>query len=164
MAKHPGGRPSKYDPKYCQEIVEFCDIPAFKTIQIVTTGKNDYEKVEEKEVANPPPFITAFARKIGVSMDTLNEWTRVHPEFSDAFKKAEQIRNEIIITNGIKGLYNPAFAIFTMKNVTDWRDQSPAPTVIHNHFTNVLQQIRAMDENKPQEIKPRASVLEALRD
>lgn len=123
-APRPGeGRPSKYDPKYCEEIISFFSIEHYHTIKIVTTGKNDYEKVEEKEVANALPFLSGFSRKIGVNTDTLHEWKRVHPEFSDAFTRAKELQAEMLHGNTLKGLYNSQYGQFAAKNITEWRDK-----------------------------------------
>jgi len=57
----PAGRPTKYDPKYCDEIIEF-----------MKDGRS----------------IVAFAAHIEVADVTLYEWKKVHPEFSRAIKVA----------------------------------------------------------------------------
>ena len=41
-------------------------------------------------------------------------------EFSD---KAKDLQKEVLIQNGMAGLYDKTFAIFTAKNVTDMRDK-----------------------------------------
>ena len=58
----PAGRPSLYDPSYCDLAIEY--------------GMQGMNKTE-------------IAVEIGVHKDTLYEWIKVHPEFSDAIKKAE---------------------------------------------------------------------------
>lgn len=59
--KNPIGRPSKYDPKYCEEIVEF-----------MSSGASFIE----------------FAHHIGVVDSTLYEWAEKHEDFSRAKKRA----------------------------------------------------------------------------
>ncbi len=117
------GRPSKYKPEYCQEIIKYFDIEHYKIIQIKTKGKN-FEKIEEKEVANSLQFISGFARKIDVNVDTLREWKANHPEFSAAFTRAKELQHEMMVNNASKGLYNPNFLIFAMKNMHEWRDRT----------------------------------------
>lgn len=59
----PAGRPSDYDPSYCDVVIE-----------LGAQGK-----------------VTAqIGAAIGVTKQTLHEWARVHPEFSDAFDLARQ--------------------------------------------------------------------------
>jgi len=108
--KHPGGRPTKYLPEYCEQIIKFFN-------------KKPYRKRAGKEEANPPPLFIRFAIKIGVSYETLQEWRRVHTEFSDAYKKAKKMQEAIMIEGAIAGHYVPVFTIFAMKNMHQWRDK-----------------------------------------
>ena len=63
--KHPGGRPTKYDPKYCEEVLRM--------------GAQGYSVVE-------------MAAEIGVKRDTLEtNWPDKHPEFLEAFTQAMQL-------------------------------------------------------------------------
>lgn len=58
------GRPSKYDPAYCEQIIEL--------------GKQGMSVVE-------------MACEIGVARSTLEEaWPAAHPEFSEAFVRARE--------------------------------------------------------------------------
>jgi hypothetical protein len=97
----PGGRPTKYKKKYCTEIIEF---------------------MAEGYTA------TAFAGHIGVNFDTICEWTKQHPEFSEARKQGQAACEKYLITMG-KGLMtgrikgNPTPWIFMMKNICGWRDK-----------------------------------------
>src|SRR4051794_40772155 len=62
---HPAmavGRPTKYDRRYCDDIVAFC--------------RHGYS-------------ITAFAGHIGVARSTIQEWAGAHEEFSAAVKAAK---------------------------------------------------------------------------
>ena len=98
------GRPSKYKPEYCESIVKWFE-----------------EQVQAKEL----PFLSKWARTVaGVCEDTALEWTKQHEEFSLAYKKVKEIQKEFLIKGGLTGLFNPTFAIFTAKNITDMRDQT----------------------------------------
>jgi len=123
MAKPGPKGPSKYRPELCDELLEFFDIPHSRVIKTVTTGKGDFGKVEEKEVANDLPHFVTFAQKIGVSVETLNAWTKTYPEFSEAYSKAKLINERMLASNALKGLYNATFAIFMAKNKFGWRDE-----------------------------------------
>src|SRR3990167_9869523 len=124
MANKPRGRPTKYDPKYCEEILKYFDIePHFET-PVITTYKDGTTKEEVKFIPSDLPTLAGFAKQIGVHRDTLNQWEKAHKEFSDAIKKAKACQEHILVTNGLKGLYSPAFAIFTAKNVINWKDKT----------------------------------------
>lgn len=58
----PAGQPTKYDPKYCAEIIEF-----------MAQGKHPAQ----------------FAARVGVSKSTIYKWAIDNPEFSDAFEIAK---------------------------------------------------------------------------
>jgi len=123
MAKNKGGRPTKYKPEYCDELMKYFDIePHFET-PVVTTDKkgNIVEKVTFLPV--DLPTLAGFARKIGVHRDTINQWSQDHPEFSDAIKKGKECQEYILVTNALKGGYNPTFSIFLAKNVFGWTDR-----------------------------------------
>ena len=62
--KHPGGRPSKYTKTMCTAAVE--------------AGKQGMSVPE-------------IAAELDVSIQTLYEWSGVHPEFSEAFTRAQQL-------------------------------------------------------------------------
>jgi len=103
------GRPTKYKPEYCQKITQYFDI-------------KPYVKKDKTLKANDLRFLSKFARSIHVTHDTLLEWTKVYPEFSEAFKKAKALQMEHLVTNGLRGLFNTTFAIFAAKNMIGWRD------------------------------------------
>jgi hypothetical protein len=96
------GRPSKYDPSYCQGLVD--------------------------HMKQGLSFET-YAAVIGVNQDTLHEWVKVHPAFSEA-KKEGRIQSQLKweqfglagMAGKIKG-FNSAVYIFNMKNRFAWRDQ-----------------------------------------
>ena len=122
----PGGRPTDYKPEYCEEILKYFRISVTRQEVVKKIYKKD-GTVEEVlgDVPNDIPLFEGFAVDIAdVCMETLEEWKKVHKEFSLAFKKCKLLQKRFLITNGIKNLYNPAFAIFTAKNITDMRDQT----------------------------------------
>lgn len=130
-----GGRPTKYDPKFCKEIVEhFINDPYTK--QIISTDTNtenttneegeDQEKIKEKIeyklIANKLPTLEGFAREIGVSKTTILEWAKVHEEFAFALQEAKALYKNFLIQNGLLGLYASNFAKFVAINTTDMKD------------------------------------------
>ena len=100
--KHAGGRPSKYDPKYCAEVIEF-----------LAKGHS----------------VTAFAGSIRVSRSTVFNWADTNPEFLDALKvgqaRATQFWEAILANVATSGKGNATAAIFGLKNRApeDWRDR-----------------------------------------
>lgn len=104
------GRPSKYDPKYIEEMRAFFN--------------RDYtQKKHGKTEACDFPSIARFAVNIGVNKTTIYEWAKNHPEFSNALKECQEIQEDIIVNNSLKGTYNGSFAQFLLKNNYGYRDK-----------------------------------------
>lgn len=121
--KHAGGRPTKYEPEYCQEIIDFFSVEPTREVDVVTTFKNGTTKESTEERPNHIPFFADFADKIGVNGDTIVEWAKRHEEFSAAYMRAKALQKQHLITCGLLGLYNSKFAVFTAINITDMRDK-----------------------------------------
>jgi hypothetical protein len=103
--KRSVGRPSKYDPAYCQRVIELA------TSEGLSWG--------------------ACAGEIGVSRQTLTAWADAHPEFLDA-KRISEARSQLFWERKLskladKGSAGPGAStaiIFALKNRArdDWRD------------------------------------------
>jgi DNA-packaging protein gp3 len=125
MAKKQVKDKSLYKPEYAEQLIEyFSEAPYREVMKTVVTKLGDAIEVPTTE-ATDFKSLAAFANKLGVHRDTLHEWSKVHPDFSDAYKRAKQYQEEFLSVNGNKGLINPAFSIFTAKNVLQWRDKQP---------------------------------------
>lgn len=127
--KHAGGRPTKYDPAYCESIISFfsADPIIYKDITITHKDGSTIDKTEME--AAPTPFLTAWCKSIGINIDTVHEWARKYPQFSVAYKRAKQLQREFVVETALKGVHNGNFSIFMMKNVCKWQDkEDPAWT------------------------------------
>ena len=127
VVKNAGGRPTKYDPKYCDMLIEFFDRKPYEHVMTVNDdgGKCVATNKHGAPVMSPCEFPTfeRFAYSIGVHRETLRNWCETNGEFFAAYKKAEMLQKDILIQNGLMGAYEKTFAIFTAKNVTDMRDR-----------------------------------------
>lgn len=96
------GRPSKYDPSYCDLLVEHMRAGA---------------------------SVTSFAAEIDVARSTINEWAAVHPEFSEALSrgKAKCLAwwERTARTTAASGAGSATMIVFGLKNMgeEDWRDK-----------------------------------------
>lgn len=97
------GRPSRYDPSYCELAIE-----------LGATGKSK----------------TQIAAAIGVVRDTLSNWAAANPEFAQAMKFAKELEmawwESVGQTNMTRSGFNATAFIFQMKNRfrEDYRDSS----------------------------------------
>lgn len=99
-----GGRPTKYDPAYCDLVVEHCK-----------TGAS----------------LTSFAASIDVCRATITVWSEDHAEFLAAVKRAKAHCAAWWEQNARKGMtgeskdVNATLCIFGLKNMAaeDWREK-----------------------------------------
>lgn len=103
--KRPVGRPSLYDPAYCDAVIAH-----------MAEGAS----------------ITSFAASVDVARSTINEWMEQHAEFSEAVRRGkakcaawwEERGRSIALAGGGPGA--STLAMFGMKNMggDDWSDQT----------------------------------------
>ena len=88
---NPVGRPTKYDPAYCGQVIEF-----------MSGGYS----------------LTAFGGEILVARSTLNEWINNHPEFSEAVAIGQAKRTGTLEKTLLQGETGPKVTahIFALKN------------------------------------------------
>lgn len=113
-----------YRPEYCEKMIEYFE--SVEKVRIVTetmTWKNGEVREIEKEIPNPPPQFSEYARSIGVTHRKLKAWAKDHPEFSEAYTTCEEIFKEFLIANGLTGNYPGQFTTFVAKNETDMKDE-----------------------------------------
>ena len=132
--KNLGGRPSKYNPAYCEQLIQYFSIKPYRRYvksEKITTKKNGTVDVwrEYGYMPNDMPMLSGFARKIGVYHGTLIEWAKKeneekYPGFSIAYNTAKELQKAFLASIGLKGFAPPASFIFVTKNVTDWKDKA----------------------------------------
>ena len=101
------GRPTKYIPEVIYPIIE------------------SYLESCSKEQTELPTT-EGLAQKLGVNTDTLFEWNKKHPEFSEYLKRlADKQRNQLM-NDGMYGgkEVNASMAIFLLKAIHGLKDNS----------------------------------------
>lgn len=107
MDKKPVGRPTKYDESFCEQVIDY--------------GKQGLS-------------LTQIAFELDIHKDTLYDWKKSKPEFSDALKKARDyaqgfwenaLKQAALGTNPEGVTPNPTLMIFQMKNrfPDEWREK-----------------------------------------
>ena len=99
----PRGRPTKYRKEMCDQLVE-----------LMAEGRSK----------------TAACAELGITTETLYQWAKNKPEFSDAVKRAEHAcaqwweeKGREAMNGKIEGFNATAFVWMT-KNVLNWRDKT----------------------------------------
>lgn len=124
MEESKPGQPTKYRSEYCKKLLDYFNIKPYETITRKITSKTGNVMEVTENVANDMPTLAGFAITIGIHRETLLNWTKDYPEFFDAYKMAKEYQENFLAVNGNRGLINPAFGIFTAKNLIGWKDKT----------------------------------------
>lgn len=130
----PIGRPSKYDPKYIDQMYkyfggELTQKVDTESVEYIGKGKKNKKIITRTEILpRDLPTFEMFAHKIGVHYRTLHEWSQPdnkekYPGFLKAFEDCKSLQKDFLIQNGLHGRYNPNFSKFVGINVTDMVDR-----------------------------------------
>ncbi len=119
------GRPTKYKPEYCQQIIDyFSNNDAYEILE------HESDETRRKAFLNRPITMYGFAQKIGVDADTVANWANekdengvlVNPDFFGSYKAALSMQAKQIIEGGLAGVYNSNIAQLMLKNHHGYRD------------------------------------------
>ena len=91
----PAGRPTLYSEEILVELRKYI--------------------LRSKDAEYNLPTKEDFAGLIGVNTDTIQEWQKVHEEFSVAIKELEQLQKHRLMSNGLISKFHPTMAIFLLK-------------------------------------------------
>lgn len=117
------GRPSKYDPKFCEGIIEHFSVAHTKTGVVQKTTDKDGKVTEvEKTTGNDFPTIAGYCAKLMISKQTLHRWVGKHKDFSDAYQIAKCLQEDMLANNALSGAYPGSFPQFFAKNQLDYED------------------------------------------
>ena len=122
--KRKVGRPTKYKPVYCKKLLDHFTVNPHKTITKEIKTKSGAIIKEEKLIPADPPFLTVFAKQIGVSRTRLFDWAKEHAAFRNAMTRAKELQEEMIAKNALLGLYDGGFAFKTLVNTAGWRGET----------------------------------------
>jgi hypothetical protein len=105
------GRPSEYDPAFCDRAAEY--VAQCKTI-----------RKEDGALLVDLPKIEGFAKFLGVSKQTLHNWSEAHPEFVDALELIKNEQKSRLIDYGLAGTYNSTIAKLVLSSDHGMRERS----------------------------------------
>lgn len=136
------GRPSKYTDDIPDKMLAHFAIEKSQKVCVerakkysAKTGQLTSDVEKYKIIPNDMPTFFGFSQKIGVSHDTLLDWSKAvvdpeaeepelkYPEFSEAYNACKHLQKAFLIDNALQGNSPPATFIFVAKNVTDMTDK-----------------------------------------
>lgn len=142
---------SDYSPVVIKKMYKFFyDAEKYRTVTETIYMKDGSYRDIEKDVPNPPPHFSTFARSIGVHKRVLDLWREKHPEFELAYQDCTEVIKEFIIDNGLVGHYQGNFAIYVGNNLTDMRNTKELNVKKFNvnSFLDNLQKKSAKDSDR----------------
>lgn len=87
--------------------------------------RGDKSDTFERKIEIRLPTVEGLAIYLGVHRDTLYEWAKHHPTFSDTLGTISQLQKEMLLVGGLNGDYNPMIAKLVLAanhNMTDRTD------------------------------------------
>lgn len=94
-----GGRPTKYEGEV-----------TLKKVERFLAECVDYPDPDSGKTIVNFPSTESLANAIEVSVDTLYEWAKVYPEFSEMFRQVMKEQARKLLNSGLGGQYNPTIA------------------------------------------------------
>jgi hypothetical protein len=128
------GRPTKYKPEYCQQIIDyFSNNDAYEILE------HESDETRRKAFLNRPIVMSGFAQKIGVDRGTIEDWAKardengalVNPDFYHSYRTALTMQEKMIAEGGLAGVYNSNIAQLMLKNHHGYRDVQVNETEVY---------------------------------
>jgi hypothetical protein len=120
--KKKTGRPTDYGPHILTATREYINNARDRyesTVQVIKPiidedNEDENEDTKEpREVIGPPifivnlPTVAGLALHLGINKDTVQEWRKIHPEFSVLVGEVLAKQEQALISGGLNGTYNP---------------------------------------------------------
>lgn len=110
--KEPKPRNTKYQPTYIEGMRRYFF---------------EYEKDETKKGI---PQFSEYARKIGVTLRTLENWAKKKKAFGEAYDECRDKQQEMLINGGLAGQFNPKIVTFLMEARAAQEKKNRAPELV----------------------------------
>lgn len=103
---HAGGRPTDYDDTTLDKAKEYLQSRVDQEYEFHKTRGTTSDSYEQVVRVNLPG-IEGLALHLDVSRQTIYEWEKIYPEFSDTLEKIRVLQGKRLIDGSLSGRYNP---------------------------------------------------------
>lgn len=103
------GRPVKFSESHIKKAIEYIDQCQDELVQVVSGESEKFTAFKEK-VRVKIPTVEGLSLYIKVHRDTIYDWEKKYPRFSDIINILRAKQVERLINNGLSGDYNPIIA------------------------------------------------------
>lgn len=146
------GRPTVYRDEFVDMILAFFRIDVERSVEVTKADKEGKPMTVTETVLNRFPTLERFADSIGVTRQTLHDWsvatekdgkTLKHPEFSYAYARSRDLQSALLQEGGLGGQYESRLATLALKNIAGWREQVDAQvtTAVTTATTDELNEV-----------------------
>lgn len=120
-------RPREYKKEYIKKVDEYLLTCGDKVDEYHKT-RGDRSNTFERIVNVNLPKIEGFAQYINVSKNTLYEWAKIYPLFSDALDKIMVAQHNMLADGGVSGRYNPVITKLMLSHNHSYREKTDMTT------------------------------------
>lgn len=117
------GRPTKYSPQILKKADEY--------ISSCVDEYFDYHKTQgarsdtyERKIRVNLPTVEGLALHLDVHRDTLHQWSKDYPLFSDKLEKLKALQAQRLMSGGLSGDYNPTIAKLLLASTHGMTDRT----------------------------------------
>lgn len=117
------GRPTKYHDGLIEKVDEYlaeCKVWWEEFHKTRGEKSDSYERIIRVKL----PMIEGFAEYIDVSKNTLYDWGKQYPAFSDALDKIIKQQHNMLAEGGVAGYFNPTITKLMLSNNHGYREKS----------------------------------------
>ncbi len=100
-----GGRPSMYDPAFCDKADEYLQTCQDSYDEFHKT-RGDKSDTYERQIVVKLPSHERFAQYLKVSREVIYKWAREYPDFKEALDRITAEQKSRLMENGTAGSYN----------------------------------------------------------
>lgn len=104
------GRPPEYNETYLEKAREYLDACIDEDEQVLTGLSVKGTELYRNKLRVKLASIGGLARHLRIHRDTIYDWEKKYPAFSDIIEELRAIQEEELINKGLSGDYNPTIA------------------------------------------------------